>query len=352
MAKAKTGPTRTRAGAGQKAAIDLIRQKFGAGSATLLADERASESEMTEFISTGLDVLDHYVIGRGGLPVGRMSEVYGDYACGKTSLSYSAGASVQRMGGLYVVVDDELSFDRERAETFGVDLDSVLILQPESLEEALEMQKDVLHAHNPKNGPLLLAWDSLASSKTKASMTGAAGEKVIGEVARITSEEFPKICAMLPAARAHWMVVNQIRTKFGVMFGDNTTTPGGNAPKFHASVRIQFFGGKAIKNKFDEHVAKVVTILGAKNRLAPPFRKARVRLDYLSGYNNIWSTLEHAKRFKLITPRKEGFSGVGKDSLEDYLKVLEQMEWESLVPIPDSLTEETDLEEDDSDDED
>ncbi len=343
MAKAKTAPARGKKAAGDSAVIDLIRSKFGKDAAGM----RTGQAQMTEFISTGVDTLDHYVIGRGGLPVGRSSEVFGENACGKTSLMYSAGAACQRMGGTFVIVDQENSYDEERAETFGVDLDTLIILQPKTLEDALEMHKDVLHGHNPKKGPMLIGWDSLASSKTKNMVSGHAGDQHVGEIARLMSEEMAKINNMLGEARAHWMIINQLRTKFGVMFGDNTTTPGGNAPKYHASVRIQFFGGKKLVNSFDEHVGKVVTILAVKNRLAPPFRKARVRFDYATGYNNVWTTLEHAKRFKKIDPRKDGFKGAAAEGLPVYLDALEKLGWESTVPIPEELIEDDVTEEGD-----
>jgi recombination protein RecA len=311
---------------GSSAMIAAIRKGFGSDAALSPGEERAA-AQITECIPTGIDVLDHYVLGTGGLPIGRSSEIFGAEACGKTSLGYAALASVQRMGGVAVVADVEHSFDEFRARTFGVDTDELVLLQPTHLEEFFGQAKLILATHNPKHGPLLIVWDSIASTKTKAGMAADAGDKTPADVARLMSEELPKLLKPLHAKRAHLMMLNQIRTKFGVMFGDNTTTPGGNAPKFYASVRLQFFGGKAVKNKDDEHIAKVVTIMSSKNRCAPPFRKARVRFDYASGYNNLWSTLEHAKRMKAIDPRAEGFKGKGQFSVEAYNQALEVLGW-------------------------
>lgn len=315
-----------------KAIIDAIRKKFGVQAALSVTEERAAAGQITEYISTGVDVLDHYVIGRGGLPCGRISEIYGTEGCGKTSLAYSAIAAAQAEGGIAVVADSEYSFDEERARTFGVDLGGLIVLQPQNMEEFFEQVKTILEAHDPDDGKLLIVWDSLASTKTKIGETAVAGESKIGEVPRLLSQELPKLLKPLHRKRAHLMILNQIRAKIGVMFGPNTTTPGGNAPKFYASVRVEFFGGKAVKNAAGEHIAKVVTILAQKNRLAPPFRKARVRFDYATGYNNLYSTVEHAKTMKVIEPRERGFSGKGKEGVAAYTEACSRLGWKPRIP--------------------
>lgn len=311
----------------EAAIVNALRAKWGDHAAKIPAIE-AARAEMSEYIPTGIDVLDHYILARGGLPVGRYSEVYGDEGCGKTSIGYAFLASVQQMGGVAVHVDIEQSFDETRAIVYGVDTESLVVVDfAENLDDALEQVKDTLNAHDPDNGPLGIVYDSIASSKTKQAMKMKAGEKQPAREAALLSEEMPKILQMLSAHRAHLMMLNQTRTKLGVMFGDNTSTPGGRAPGFYSSVRLRFFGGKAIKNAREEHVGKVVTISAAKNRLAPPLRKARVRLDYDYGWNNVYSTLEHAKRMGVITPREKGFKGKGKDSLEAFIEACERLGW-------------------------
>lgn len=247
--------------------------------------------------------------------------------CGKTSLGYACEAGVQRAGGVAVHVDIEQSFDEERAQVFGVDTESLIVVEAENAEQSIEQLKETLDAHDPDEGPLVIVYDSIAATKTKNAMGAVAGEKQPAREAALFSEELPKLLTRLKRKRAHIMFLNQIRTKFGVMFGDNTTTPGGNAPKFYASVRLAFYGGKALKNAKDEHVGKVVTIMAAKNRLAAPFRKARVRLDFASGWNNVYSTLKHAKRMGVIEPREKGFRGKGKESLEAYIEACKRLEW-------------------------
>lgn len=311
----------------EAAIINAIRAKWGAHAATTPALEKA-KAEMTEYIPTGINVLDRYVLKRGGLPIGRYSEVFGGEGCGKTSLMYAFLAGVQRMGGVAVDVDMEQSFDEERAQVFGVDTESLIVIDhAENMDMAIEQMKDVLKAHDPDDGPLGIGFDSIAASKTKVAMDMEAGKKQPAREAAMLSEELPKILPLLSSHRAHLMLLNQTRTKLGIMFGNPETTPGGNAPKFYSSVRLSFMGGKKIVNALDEHIGKTVTITGVKNRLAPPFRKARVRLDYAHGWNEVASTLEHAKTMKVIDPREKGFKGKGKDGLEAYIEACERLDW-------------------------
>lgn len=326
--KARTASAVSRVGE----TLALVRKKFGAMSAMTVADEHAA-GQMIEYLSTGVDVLDNYAVGRGGLPIGRMSEIYGPEGCGKTALGMVAIARTQRQGGIGVLIDVEMSFDEERARTFGVDLEELLVLQPQHLEELFEMLKAVIDSNDPSAGPMLIVWDSIAAVKTKAGLEASAGDKTPAEVARLMSEQLPIINSKLSKKRAHLMMLNQVRTKFGVRFGDNTTTPGGNAVKFFATLRLQFFGGKGVKNAQGEHVAKVVTVMAIKNRLSPPFRKGRVRFDYALGYNNVYSTIEHAKRLKKIKPRQGGYKGLGKAGLEAYREALEALGWEDTVDL-------------------
>lgn len=325
-------PKKAKAESRERAILSRLRARFGEHSALSLIDDRAA-AQITEYIPTGIDVLDHYVIGRGGLPVGRISEVYGENACGKTSLAYSCIASCQRMGGIAVVLDAEYTFDEERAGVYGVDTESLLIVQPQHMEEGFEEIKETLIAHDPDDGPILIVLDSVAASLPSDLSELKAGDKQQpGRLAALTSKELPKLLPLLNKSRGHLMMLNQTRTKFGVMFGDNTTTPGGNAPKFYASVRLAFFGGKKVENEFGEHLGKVVTIQASKNRLAPPFRKARVQLNYAHGWQNVYSTLEHAKRFKVIEPREKGFKGAGKAGVKAYVEACKRLKWEPRIP--------------------
>ncbi len=304
----------------------IVRKKFGTNSAQRLGSGRAqANAQIKEVIPTGIEVIDFYNIGIGGLPVGRMSEVFGLEACGKTTLGLQALASCQRNGGIACVLDPETAFDEERAIAMGVNMDDLLYLNPENLEMCLESMKLVCNAHSPLNGPLLMVWDSIATTRTKAGIALEAGKFKVGETPRILSETLPEIIKLMNKHRAHLFAINQVREKIGVMFGPTTTTPGGHSVHFACSWRLQFFGGKAIKDKKNEHTGKIVTLVTAKTRFSAPFRKTRVRLDYATGWNNAWSTCEHAKTMKLVNPRKR--SGAAKFGPAAHMEALMKLGW-------------------------
>lgn len=300
MTKKKTAPAPKAQPASGRAhrLVDVVRKKFGKYSALVVGDEISSTAQIRGYLSTGLDVLDHYVVGRGGLPEGRISELYSESeGAGKTSLLLLVMGAVQRAGGVVCQIDPEHSFDEERARTMGVDLDSLVMLKPDHLEQLFEQVNVTIDAHDGKV-PIFFGWDSVAGTKTKSEFGG--DDPGVAEVARIMSRELKQLLARMHKKRAHLMALNQIRAKPGVMFGPNTTTPGGNALKFYSSVRLSILGGKAFKDSNDDHVGKDVIVKAAKNRLKPPFCQARVRFDYLRGWDNEWSTIEHAVERKLV----------------------------------------------------
>ena len=348
--------TKKKAAPVSTAARDLVtamQKKYGKVAVTNISDEKKAAGQVREHISSGIDVLDWHVLGRGGWPIGRASEVYGAEGSCKTSLQYLGFAQAQKAGGVAAMVDAEHTFDEERAALFGVNLDDLIVLQPDHLEHHFGMLKMLLKAHDAKSGPLLIGWDTVASTQTKSATEADEGKSQMGKKAGVISQQLSLILDLLPAARAHLMMLNQQRVKFGVMFGDNTTTPGGNAPKFYASTRLAILGGKGIKDSAGDHTGKVVTMIAMKNREAPPFRKARVRLDYLRGFNNIYSTIELAKTLKLITPREDGYKGAGKAGLMAYSTALEALGWDEVVSIPEPVeaTEVDEVEDQEGDDE-
>lgn len=279
---------------------EKINAAFGKGSALVLGSGAEMRSEVTDVIPIGIDVLDHYVLGIGGLPCGRVVELYSEEGGGKTSLLMAALAGAQREEGLAVLEETENALQSERLVVFGVDQERLLIVQPDTIEEALQEMQTILEAL-PKSGkPTLIGWDSLAATPTKAEVEGGvASDKGYDERARILSKAFRQIVPLTAERNACVLIINQTREKFGVVFGDKTTTPGGKAVKYAASLRLQILGGKAVKVG-DSHAGKDVTIIASKNRLAPPWRKARVRLRYDTGWDNEWSTLEFAKDLEII----------------------------------------------------
>jgi RecA/RadA recombinase len=208
----------------------------------------------------------------------------------------------------------------------------LIVVYPEHLEELFEQMKLLLEMHKPSSGPMVIVWDSIAGMCTKDGEARDAGNRKVGDVPLIMSEELKKVVPMLKKHRAALYAINQVRTKIGVMFGPDTTTPGGKAPKYYASQRLQIMGGKAVKNAKGEHIGKIITLLAVKNRFGSPWKKARVRLDYATGFNNLWSTIWHAKTQKLIKCRAEGFAGPSHDGLAAYNEALVALGWNTGTP--------------------
>lgn len=216
-----------------------------------------------------------------------------------TSLGYTFLAAAQRAGGLAALWDSEQSFDPERAQLFGVDTNDLLLAQPDHIEELLEGVDVFLRTLEAEKdvGPSVIVWDSIAAASTKAEFEeGFDTKEHAAKKAAALSRAMRIIGPRIKRSKVCMVCINQLREKVGVVFGNKDTTPGGKAVKFHASLRLQLLGGKAVKdNKTNDHIAKVITFLVVKSRFSPPYRKALVRLDYASGWNNAWTTLSHAK---------------------------------------------------------
>lgn len=285
--------------------VAKLQAEFGNDSAMRLGKTKHASALITEVLPTGIEVIDRYLLAVGGNPVGRISEISGVEGSCKTSIAYASCATAQRAGATVAFIDAECEIDEERAASvFGVKMDDLILCEPLNLEMALEQIITILTVHDVKNGPLLIVWDSVAASRSKAEIAKKAGERSPGSTASILSTMMPKLVKLVQEKRAHLLCLNQIRDNIGVMFGPKTTTPGGRALKFFASWRAQIFGGKAVKDKSGKHTGKIVTIVVGKTRFSEPFRKARVLLNYATGFDNDWTTLEHAKAMKLLDARK------------------------------------------------
>lgn len=281
-----------------KRVLDAVRKEFGQGAATLLREDEVQPP--AEVIPTGLEVHDHYVLGVGGLPVGRVIELFSEEGAGKTSLGHTYLGAAQRAGGVGVLMETEHAFDPTRSPVFGVQNEDLLLLQPDHLGDVLAQIEGLCKTIKTQHlGPSVLVWDSVAATPTKTEFEGGiTGDGGHGaDRARELSRAMRILTKQVKDSRLVLVCINQVRENIGVMFGDQYTTAGGKAIKFHASVRLQLLGGKSVKGQHGEHLAKDVTLLSVKNRLAPPFRKARIRLVYESGWDNDWSTLDHAKTF-------------------------------------------------------
>lgn len=322
------------------AAIAALRKKYGKDSAGTLS--AGGKSTVTEVISSGVDVIDRYVLGCGGWPVGRISEVYSEEGGGKTSLMYAALASVQREGGIAVLAETEQGLNAERAAEFGVNVEDLLLLEPATVEKCGGMIEDTLAALKGSGVPIFIGWDSLAATETDEEYEKGASERdQMGARGKASGRMMRALAPLISKSRAHFMVINQTREKMGVAFGDKSTTPGGKAVKFAASNRVQLLGGKAVK-RGDEHIGKIITVMGTKNRFAPPWRKARVRLLYSGVWDNDWSTMEHAKTAGLMAREEADFYAQDPEGfMAEIKRRLDRQDWALSVDKPDAPDDES-----------
>lgn len=291
----------------------VLRKQFGADSVQLFRDDDVNKPK--EVIPTGLEALDHYVLGIGGLPVGRIVELYSEEGAGKSSMAYTFLGAAQRAGGSAVMVETEHAFDPGRPQVFGAKVEDLLLMQPDHLGDVLKITESLCkYLGSLGGGPSVLVWDSVAATPTKAEFEGGiAGDAGHGaDRARELSRAMRILTKQVAQSRACLVCVNQIRENIGVMFGDKYTTAGGRAIKFHASIRLQILGGAKVEAK-GEHTGKDVTLMTVKNKLAPPWRKARARLSYENGWDNDWTTLSHAKDKDLVASRAR----VGKATMKE-----------------------------------
>lgn len=264
--------------------------------------------EVEEVIPTGISVIDRHVLGIGGLPVGRSSEVFGPEGVGKTSFMLKCLAQAQQGGGLAILAENETSLQPDWArDVHGVNINKLVLIEAESMEQTTDSILTVINAIPPGVGPNLVSWDSIAQTPTREEIeTGLDKDQRIGVRARQLSRTCRLLARALKKKRVHLMFVNQIRTKIGVMFGDPTETPGGHAVKFYASARLSLLGGKAVKADDGLHDGKDIIVRAVKNKLYPPWRDARVRLTYEDGWDEEWSTLYHAKENDKAGARASG----------------------------------------------
>lgn len=301
--------------------LAALQKQFGDGSVQSLGAGE-SRSDVRVVIPTGLDVIDHHVLGCGGWPGGRIVELYGEQTGGKTSLGLAAIASVQRMGGVAHIVETEHALKTERVRELGGDIGGVILHQPDTLEEVFEHMEGIADTL-PDETPAVILWDSVAATPTRAEVeNGTVPEKEgMAEFARIMSRGLRVMIGKLARTRATLICVNQVRQKVGVVFGNPETTPGGNALKFYASIRLQVGAGTAVKSRGDsgELIGRDALVKCIKNKLAMPFKEARARLEFVKGWNNTWSTLNFAKDAGIVP---EG----AKPTEANYLLALKELQ--------------------------
>lgn len=280
------------------AVLAAVRKRLERKDAAVQLSRGTALSEVSEVIPTGLSALDHYLLGPGGLPIGRSSEWAGASGSGKTTLVLEVLARAMAAGGIGIYGDAEQSFDAERFQALGGDPERLVLVQGDTLEEyAVGMNA----AMNALTGELLalVAYDSIGGSTSQAELEGDYSGDAMGKKAGLIGKMVRGLSALAPRKRAHVMFVNQLRKKVGVSFGDPTYSPGGDAPQYTCSIRIRVYGGRPWKIRDGTEVGKHPTFQTMKNRHAPPRRKVEARLNYLRGFEEVWTTVNHAKDLKL-----------------------------------------------------
>jgi len=300
------------------AALSQIEKQFGKGSVMRLGDAAASYD--VESVSTGSLGLD-IALGIGGLPKGRVVEVFGPESSGKTTLTLQVIAEVQRAGGTAAFVDAEHALDPNYAEKLGVNINDLLVSQPDTGEQALEIT-DMLVRSSAVD---IVVIDSVAALTPKAEIEGEMGEMQVGLHARLMSQALRKLTGNISRSNTMVIFINQMRMKIGVMYGNPETTTGGNALKFYASVRLDIRRIGAIKNG-EEVTGNMTRVKVVKNKVAPPFREAEFEIMYGQGISREGEIIELASAEGIIEKSGAWYSykgsriGQGKDNARAYLQ--------------------------------
>jgi len=272
-------------------AIRAIHKQFGSGSIMRLD---GSEIQQVEVIPTGSVALD-VALGCGGLPRGRIVEIYGPESSGKTTLTLHAIAEAQRAGGVCAFIDAEHALDTGYARRLGVELEDLLVSQPDCGEQALEIADTLV-----RTGAIdLIVVDSVAALTPRAEIEGDMGDAHMGLQARLMSQALRKLTAVISKTRTVVVFINQLRQKIGVVYGNPETTTGGNALKFYCSVRLDIRRKKALK-RGDDTIGSEVKVKVVKNKCAPPFREAEFEILYGSGVNRLGELVDTAEKLGLV----------------------------------------------------
>lgn len=298
-------------------ALDQIKDKFGDGSIMKLSDTKTLNIETVPTGSISLDI----ALGAGGIPKGRVVEVYGPESSGKTTLTLHMIAEVQKRGGLAAFIDAEHALDPDYAKRIGVSLEDLLISQPDNGEQALDIVETLVRS----NALDLVVIDSVAALTPRSEIEGEMGESHMGLHARLMSQALRKLTGIISKTQTTVIFINQIRMKIGVMFGNPETTTGGNALKFYSSIRIEVRRLAQIKNG-DQIVGNRVKVKIVKNKVAPPFKLAEFDIMYNEGISKSGDMLDTGVVLGVIEKTGNTYSfgsvklGVGRENAKNFLK--------------------------------